>query len=253
MPRVDVGLAGMLMILLLAGAAGADNGFKPEQLRYSRVRTAFSETESSVQALFAKKGLAFPPSRIFLRVFKWEGQLELWAQDSPREPYKLVTRYAICSASGKLGPKRRQGDLQVPEGFYIIDRFNPVSSYYLSLGLDYPNRSDRILGESGNLGGDIFIHGSCVTIGCIPITTPLVKELYVVAVEARAAGQTKIPVHIFPTRLDEQGLKRLENSTSNKPLLEFWRNLEPGFSFFERSHRIPRIRVSRSGRYLLKD
>lgn len=106
-----------------------------------------------------------------------------------KDLFRLIKDYQICSLSGELGPKRQQGDLQVPEGFYWIDRFNPASNFYLSLGINYPNQFDRILGKSGELGGDIFIHGGCVTIGCIPITDDKIKELYLIAVEAKSNGQ----------------------------------------------------------------
>ena len=73
--------------------------------------------------------------------------------------------------SGTMGPKRLQGDYQVPEGFYYINEFNPNSNYHLHLGLNYPNASDKILSDSLRPGGDIYIHGSCVSIGCIPLLT----------------------------------------------------------------------------------
>ncbi|HET9532720.1 MAG TPA: L,D-transpeptidase family protein, partial [Blastocatellia bacterium] len=149
--------------------------------------------------------------------------------------FQMVKQYAFCASSGGLGPKRRQGDGQIPEGFYHIDRFNPVSNFHLSLGINYPNRSDRILGGAGRMGGDIFIHGGCATIGCVPITDDGIKELYIVAVAARSYGQSAIPVHIFPTKLDSAGMKRLERKFNGEArLLDFWLNLKLGFDFFER-------------------
>jgi len=47
-------------------------------------------------------------------------------------------------ASGKLGPKRQQGDMQIPEGFYHISGFNPASNFYLSLRINYPNPSGAL-------------------------------------------------------------------------------------------------------------
>ena len=95
--------------------------------------------------------------RIYLRAFKDEKKIELWAKNFTDSKYKLIKVYKICRTSGDLGPKREQGDRQIPEGFYHINRFNPYSNFLLSLGLNYPNKSDRILGEKGNLGNDIFI------------------------------------------------------------------------------------------------
>jgi murein L,D-transpeptidase YafK len=162
----------------------------------------------------------------------------------------LLKEYPVCATSGRLGPKRQQGDGQIPEGFYFINGFNPVSNFHLSLRINYPNESDRILGVRGHLGGDIFIHGDCVTIGCVPITDDGIKEVYLIAVEARSAGQTRIPVHIFPARLDDEGLGKLERDCADQPNLpEFWRNLKDGFDSFEKHHKLPRMRVTRDGKY----
>jgi murein L,D-transpeptidase YafK len=71
-----------------------------------------------------------------------------------------------------------------------------------SLGLNYPNASDRLLSDSLQPGGDIYIHGSCVTTGCIPITDGQIEELYVLTAYAKNRGQDFIPVHIFPVRFN---------------------------------------------------
>lgn len=235
----------------IAMAANSAQNFKAQQSQFPRVRAALDEKESSIKQLFASKQFAYPPRAIFLRAFKREGALELWVRNG--EAYELLKTYKVCAASGSLGPKRRQGDQQVPEGFYHIDRFNPVSNFHLSLGINYPNDADRLLGARGNLGGDIFIHGNCVSIGCLAITDEPIKELYVIAVEARAAGQTRIPVHIFPTRLNAAGMKQLEReAAANATLLAFWRNLQPGFTAFETTRRLPTITIDRQGRYLFR-
>lgn len=102
----------------------------------------------------------------------------------------------------------------------------------------------------GHLGGDIFIHGDCVPIGCVTITGDGIKEVYLIAVEVRSAGQTRIPVHIFPARLDERGLRLLEKDLADQPgLLNFRRNLKNGFDAFEEFRRIPSFRVERDGNY----
>jgi murein L,D-transpeptidase YafK len=164
-----------------------------------------------------------------------------------------LKEYPFCNSSGALGPKRRQGDGQIPEGFYHIDRFNPLSNFHLSLGINYPNQADRIRGGSGDLGGDIFIHGGCVTIGCVPITDELIKEVYLIAVEAKTAGQGRIPVHIFPARMGAKGMRQLEGAASgNQELLDFWRNLKSGYDSFEQNRRLPSVTVDRQGRYVVQ-
>jgi murein L,D-transpeptidase YafK len=235
---------GMMSFQVISGAA-----FRDEQDRYPRVRTARVAAQPRIEALFTKAGLNYPAKEIFLRIFKLEGELELWSRNSRSDPFTLVHVYAVCASSGTLGPKRREGDLQVPEGFYAVSGFNPWSKFHLSLRVDYPNASDRILGDRRRPGGDIFIHGSCVTIGCVPLRNGPIEEVYLSAVDARDAGQSAIPVHIFPCRLDGDWLK-LEREAWRRPgLLDFWRNLKEGYDFFEKSRRLPRISVDSRGKY----
>jgi murein L,D-transpeptidase YafK len=225
--------------------------FRFQQNKFPRVQTAIKEKGETVKAIFAAKKLSYPPQEIFIRVFKREGVLELWSHSANK--FVLVKEYKICAASGNLGPKRRQGDNQVPEGFYYVDRFNPVSNFHLSLGVNYPNESDKILGASGNLGGDIFIHGNCVSIGCMAITDDQIKELYLIAVDAKAAGQNRIPVHIFPAKMNQTGMKHLTaEAAQNQTLLSFWRNLKEGYDAFENNRRLPNISVDKKGQYIIK-
>jgi len=224
--------------------------FKADQLRKSRVKTAYKEKEKRVKDLLEKKGINVDTMEIFIRAFKKEEVLEVWAKNKPETIFKFIIQYKFCTSSGELGPKRRQGDLQIPEGFYFIDRFNPWSSYCLSLGINYPNRSDRIIGNKRDPGGDIFIHGSCVTIGCIPITDDKIKELYIIAVEAKSNGQRKIPVHIFPAKLDTKNFEDLKGDFSDSAtLIEFWKNLSEGYKFFESKKNLPKITVLANGNY----
>lgn len=228
--------------------------FKDKQQRYPRVRTAMLEKDSSLRKLFANQGLAYPPQNLFIRVFKKEKIVEVWTFSASDTIFKKVRDYPICRTSGNLGPKRREGDLQIPEGFYHIDRFNPKSSFYLSLGINYPNQSDKILGKKGDLGGDIFLHGGCATIGCVPITDDYIKEVYWLAVQAKSNSQSKIPVHIFPAKLDNHMMAQLKESFSgNEMLIKFWENLKIGYEWFEKTRRLPVISVDRYGVYQFTD
>lgn len=208
---------------------------------------------AEVKQLFQDAGLPAVPPRLFLRIFKKEAEVELWG-GRVGQPMVRVKTFAVCSASGTLGPKRRRGDLQVPEGFYFIDRYNAWSTFHLSLGLNYPNRSDRIRGRAlgvTDLGGDIFVHGACVTIGCVPIEDEQIELLFLATLDTHLAGQRAIPVHVFPARLDTSGLAALEAGTEDPSLVAFWKELQPGFALFEETHRVPRVRVRPDGRYLL--
>jgi murein L,D-transpeptidase YafK len=151
--------------------------------------------------------------------------------------------------SGILGPKRAEGDRQVPEGYYFIDEFNPKSDYYLSLLLNYPNYSDQLTGR-GRLGGDIYIHGGCVTIGCMPMTDPGIEELYTLCLNARCNGQENIPVHIFPTRLTKNGMAYLMRQFPNDKIRQqFWGDLKAGYDYFEKTHKLLPVMYSPDGRY----
>ena len=224
--------------------------FKSEQLKNSRVKAAYQEKKGSAQSLLENHGIDITNLEIFIRAFKKERVLELWGKNQTDEKFKIIKRYDFCESSGKPGPKRKQGDSQIPEGFYTIDRFNPWSKFHLSLGINYPNRSDRILGDKQNPGGDIFIHGNCVTIGCIPITDDKIKELYLFAVEAKNNGQDKIPVHIFPARLGQKEFEKLRRKyAKDEALIDFWRNLQEGYVHFEKGRTLPQVSVSQNGRY----
>lgn len=237
------------MFFLALQSSGSS--FQDRQLATPRVRAAFQEKEPAVRELFARQQIPYPPARIFIRVFKQEKQVEVWVQPKAGARYLLLNTYEICRVPGELGPKRQVGDDQVPEGFSFIDRFNPLSQFHLSLGINYPNASDRVLGKAGHLGGDIFIHGNCVSIGCMPITDDKIKELYLLAVAAKSNGQEQIPVHIFPARMDAAGWKQLQAEfKSNPSLLVFWQNLKQGYDRFEQSGQVPKITVDAKGRYL---
>ncbi len=218
----------------------------PARAEHPKVAAARRAKAEELAALFARAGASYPPSAIYLRAFKLEGELELWAKRDKGEDYALVKRYRICAGSGDPGPKRAEGDGQVPEGFYRVSVWNPVSRFHLWLGLDYPNASDRIRGKRP-LGGAIMIHGNCVTIGCIPITDDGIDEVYLAALDARAKP---VPVHVFPARLDADGWARLESYARRRPELRgFWKELEAGYARFEDTHKLFGVRVGRNGRY----
>lgn len=225
------------LLLSMAGAANASE----------RVERARDQRMAEVRELFSAAGVSYPPRQVYLRAFKLDRELELWAA-GVGEALKKVTVFPLCATSGELGPKRRQGDLQIPEGFYRVDRFNPWSNFHLSLGLDYPNASDRVLGDRAHPGGNIFIHGGCATIGCLPIEDGPIELLYLALLDAKRAGARVIPVHVFPTRLEDEALARLAPYGAER--VAFWSQLQPAYLEFERTRRVPRISIDRkSGAY----
>jgi hypothetical protein len=129
-------------------------------------------------------GGTYPPDRLRLVGLKREGVLEVWIPVD--RGWRRLRTYPILAASGGPGPKTRQGDLQVPEGTYRLTSFNPNSSYHLSIRVDYPNRHDRVAAAAEgrtNLGGDIYIHGRAVSIGCLAIGDAAIEELYLLLAE----------------------------------------------------------------------
>lgn len=125
--------------------------------------------------------LAVQRPRLVIR--KAAGTLELY--DGPRR----VKTYP-CLTGRAAGDKQHAGDRKTPEGQFRIICKNPASKFHLSLGLDYPRRSDAdrglaagliapaehaailraLAGDLSNealqkaywstrLGGEIFIHG----------------------------------------------------------------------------------------------
>ncbi|MEM9694822.1 MAG: L,D-transpeptidase family protein, partial [Myxococcota bacterium] len=169
-----------------------------------------------------------------------ENELEVWARGF-RQRFVPVARYGICYASGELGPKRKQGDLQVPEGFYTLPWFDPASRYHLAMLVSYPSRSDKVWGDRVDPGDGIMIHGSCVSVGCISMSDARIEELWTMA----RASPKPIRVHMFPARdmgalLDDPKWSRHH---------AFWRNLDEGKRYFETHRRLPRVRVDNHGRY----
>jgi murein L,D-transpeptidase YafK len=211
-----------------------------------------SRTEDSVIKQFQNKNLNWPPTSIYIRSFKYDRQLEVWVKTDSSNKFRLFKSYKICMQSGTMGPKRMEGDYQVPEGFYYINDFNANSTYHLSLGLNYPNPADKLLSDSMRPGGDIYIHGSCVTVGCIPIMDAQIEELYVLSTYAKAAGQEFIPVHIFPAKYGEKASAAyLEKFIETEPdLKDFENNLKKMYDFFEENKRLPVVAISDAGKYV---
>ncbi len=209
--------------------------------------------EDSLKRQFEKQKLAWPPQAIYLRSFKYDRQLEVWVKSTAKEGYKLFKTYKVCQQSGSTGPKRVEGDYQVPEGFYYINEFNPNSNYHLALGLNYPNASDRILADANRPGSAIYIHGNCVSTGCIPITDAPIEELYFLANNVRNQGQEFIPVHVFPVKYNVKSSKDFLDVAmkDNVGLQQFNKNIKEVFDYFEYKKELPIIMVNKKGEYVL--
>jgi len=193
------------------------------------------------------------PRGLLLRVFKEERVLEMWAAASPGGPFVHVGDHAVCASSGGPGPKARAGDGQVPEGLYRVTTLNPWSRFHLSLRLDYPNAADRARNPGvpvSALGGEIFIHGDCVTIGCVPLGDEGIEEVYLAALETRSRGG-EISVLVLPARPGGARWAALMKDASavSGPL---WRSLAGVSERLDESHRLPPVRAGSNGIYLLE-
>ena len=203
---------------------------------------AWKRRRATVVRLFEQAGVAFPPARLFLRVYKAEEELEVWAAGKASAPLRRIATYRICAQGFPSGPKQRQGDGRTPEGFYTLDLYNGWSSYHLAMRVSYPNRLDRKLGRTG---GAIMIHGRCASIGCLAMTDERVEELWVMANAARK--RRAVVVHVFPGR----ELETFIAGADHPPLRRFWLDLKAGHDAFEATHRLPRIDV-RGRRYAVR-
>jgi murein L,D-transpeptidase YafK len=240
-----------LTITLLFVAFIPQQSFVAAQKKYARVRNAYQEKEGLLTERLKKLNLRLDNLNLLFVAYKSEKKMELYAKSKTASVYTLVSTYDICARSGNLGPKRRVGDNQVPEGFYHIDRFNPNSSYYLSMGLDYPNSSDKKKSTASDLGGDIFIHGECVTIGCMPMSNDKIKELYVLAIQACQNGQQHIPVYVFPFKMTDENFKTYTSTYAHDPtLIDFWKNLKKGSDQFYSQFKQLEVTVDKEGNYV---
>lgn len=238
---------------ILGKFTNAQNSYMASQGVSFKLPEGLSAREDSVAKEFKAKGLEWPVKYMYIRSFKYDGQLEVWVKNQPKEKYKLFKTYKVCLLSGAMGPKRMQGDYQVPEGFYYITEFNPHSAYHLALGLNYPNASDKILSDSLRPGNGIFIHGSCVSVGCIPVTDSDIEEIYIIASAAKANGQDFIPVHIFPVRYNKKkSLEYFDDYTrNNHSLAKFELELKAAYEKFEATKEVPIVMIDRKGDYVI--
>ena len=204
----------------------------------------------SRQSLFGPENIEIrsglkPGLPVYVRIFKQESELELWMLKGER--WQHYHTFPICSWSGQLGPKLKEGDGQSPEGFYEVSKsgLNPNSSYHLSFNLGFPNVYDRSLGRTGSF---LMVHGNCVSIGCYAMTNPGIDLIYGMVEAALNAGQKRVPVHIYPFRMSDAQMARNRQSQ----WLGFWRELKPAFEVFEASGQLPQIKVLQK-QYVVKD
>lgn len=223
-------LLGLLLLSLMAPTLSRD---VPAN---ERSRQAAARVSDALQQELRQLGATWGAA-VYLRLFKASKELEVWVDTGER--HQLLRSWPICTWSGQLGPKQRQGDWQAPEGFYAVGprQLNPASNYHLAFNLGYPNAYDRALGRTGDY---LMVHGNCVSIGCYAMGDAGIEEIYTLVAAALEHGQDQVPVHIFPFRMD----LGWEDQHAGSEWLPFWRELAPAYSDFANSGRPPRVVVS---------
>ena len=236
--RINVSERGScVMALALALLSGSVRAEVPSS---ARSREVVSRVEPRLKGELQKLGLT-NGSPVFIRIFKEPAKLELWMEKGPK--YRLFRTYEICKFSGGLGPKLKEGDGQAPEGCYSVAarQMNPNSSYHLSFNLGFPNAYDR---HHRRTGSALMVHGKCASIGCYAMGDEAIEEIWTLCARALEKGQGSFPVHCFPFPLTASNLKRQEANA----WIEFWKELEPVYSMFEKTRVPPRV-IVRQGKY----
>jgi murein L,D-transpeptidase YafK len=187
---------------------------------------AYQPLSPEMLALMQDKGTT-QEAPVLIRAYKQEAEFEVWKMKADGH-YTLLKTYPMCRWSGQLGPKVREGDRQVPEGFYTITpgQMNPNSNYYLSFNVGYPNAYDRAHGRSG---GSIMVHGACSSAGCLSMTDQQIAEIYSIAREAFAGGQRAIQMQSLPFHMTPENLAKYRLD----PNIDFWKELKTGSDNFE--------------------
>jgi TPR repeat protein len=199
--RLVIGVALMMGLVSSSGAA-------PLPPDVGRV-------EEALATRFAARGAEYPPREVALVALKREARLELWAGSADR--WTFVRSYLIRAGSGRLGPKIREGDHQVPEGEYAVTALNPASRYHLSLRLDYPNAFDRAQAAADGrdrLGGDIMIHGGAVSDGCLAVGDAEIEQIYALV---ERVGLENVRVVVSPFDLRRRDASRAAATAGARP------------------------------------
>ena len=207
----------------------------------SRSKSVIKRVTPKLEKDFNNKGLKLGDP-VFLRIFKNVKKLEVWVKNGDK--YKLFKKYWICYFSGGLVTKTKQGDSKSPEGFYFVKprQLNPWSNFHLSFNIGYPNRYDI---THGYTGGDIMVHGNCVSIGCYAMTDRRIEEIYTIIHKAFEQGQPFVRTHIFPFKMTENNITKYRNTKWNT----FRRNLKEGYDYFEK-HKVPPNVSVRNKKYI---
>jgi hypothetical protein len=192
-------------------------------------------TEPELIRFFANARVTYPPKDVALLAFKKERKIELWAKNDSHA-WRYIHSYPLTAMSGRLGPKLKERDGQIPEGVYRLTTFNPFSSMHLSMMINYPNNFDRLQASKDGrkqLGNNIFLHGKSMSVGCLAVGDYAIDQLFLLA---RRVGLSHIKVVIAPNDL-RKGKPATSNFAQPRWLPELYKQITEALNQFP-SHTI---------------
>lgn len=231
----------------------------------------------TLNRLLSDQGFEISPKYYLYRVFKKEKEIEVWAGKSSTDSLKLIQTLRICAMDFEPGPKARQGDGKTPEGFYRLSDLYGSTNWFMwirlntgdidnygevgigssfKLYVNYPNSLDRsrtakyLPGK--NSGGDICVHGNCVSAGCIAFKNRVFLPVYAFFKKHDRSRYGYPQIHVFPYRFEDYDIQKFSEENPDLPaeyLIEFWKNLKEGYDKFNSSHRAPKISIA-NNRYV---
>ncbi|WP_082529266.1 murein L,D-transpeptidase family protein [Aurantimonas sp. Leaf443] len=226
----------MIVRRLLTAAALTAGLFAVTSCKYDDLLPSQAPMSAALAKTIAAKNMG-QNAPILVRLFKEESDLEVWKQTTDGT-YELLKTYDICAWSGKLGPKKAEGDRQAPEGFYTVTpaQLNPNSNYHLAVNMGYPNAYDR---ANGRTGSHLMVHGSCNSSGCYAMDDAQIQEIYTLARYAFQGGQRAFQIQAYPFRMTPKNMARHRKSEH----YAFWKMLKTGSDYFEATHKLPNVGV----------
>ncbi|MES2660336.1 MAG: 2-dehydro-3-deoxyphosphooctonate aldolase [Verrucomicrobiota bacterium] len=210
-----------------------------------RAAAAAARVRPGLERDLAAMGLHFGDP-VFIRAFKEENEFELFVRNRETGKFDLFRTYPVVAASGVLGPKLAEGDMQVPEGFYFVPpaAMKPDSQFHLAFNIGFPNEFDRSHRRTGSV---IMVHGNQISIGCLAMTDEKIEEIYTLCDAAHHGSQPFFRVHVFPFRMTPERMLKAGGDSNE----EFWKNLKEGYDVFQKNLVPPDVSAV-EGRYTFK-
>ena len=179
----------------------------------------------SLKKQLADAGFSELPKYYTMRIYKHEGDFEIWAGMDDKSPLKRLATYSICAMDFVPGPKLKEGDSRTPEGSFELEEHYSSRNWFMHINLepgmmdvkgtgdafyyctDYPTSFNKALSKSigiSNPGSAICIHGNCVSAGCVSMENDAFVEIYYWMMQ-HDKGRFGAPrAHILPFRFYEE-------------------------------------------------